>query len=45
MNIVFIRGNRATESSFNFIRSHIAGHPEMMLGYEAPRDFIAIMKT
>jgi len=39
MNIVYIHGNRATASSFNFIRSRITGHPETMLEYDSATGF------
>lgn len=39
MNIVYIHGNRATASSFNFIRSRIAGHAETILEYDGDTGF------
>jgi pimeloyl-ACP methyl ester carboxylesterase len=39
MNIVYIHGNRATASSFNFIRSRIIEHPETMLEYDSAAGF------
>jgi pimeloyl-ACP methyl ester carboxylesterase len=39
MHIAYIHGNRATASSFNFIRSHISGHPEIMLEYDSATGF------
>jgi pimeloyl-ACP methyl ester carboxylesterase len=39
MNIVYIHGNRATPTSFNFIRSRIARHHETMLEYDSATGF------
>jgi len=39
MNIVYIHGNRATSSSFNFIRSHVRGHTETMFEYDSAMGF------
>lgn len=39
MHIAYIHGNRATASSFNFIRTHISGHSEIMLEYDSAAGF------
>jgi pimeloyl-ACP methyl ester carboxylesterase len=39
MHIAYIHGNRATASSFNFIRSHVTGYPEIMLEYDSAAGF------
>lgn len=39
MNIVYIHGNRATASSFNYIRANVTGHPEIMLEYDSAAGF------
>jgi pimeloyl-ACP methyl ester carboxylesterase len=39
MNIVYIHGNRATASSFNFIRSRINENSETMLEYDSAAGF------
>lgn len=39
MHIAYIHGNRATASSFNFIRSRITGHAEIMLEYDSAVGF------
>ncbi|HJV72851.1 MAG TPA: hypothetical protein VJ654_01400 [Noviherbaspirillum sp.] len=39
MNIVYIHGNRATASSFNFIRTHLCGYQETLLEYDSSAGF------
>jgi len=39
MHIVYIHGNRASASSFNFIRSKITGHRETILEYDSDDGF------
>lgn len=39
MHIVYIHGNSATPSSFNFIRTHMAGIPETLLSYDSRDGF------
>lgn len=39
MNIVFIHGNRATSDSFNFIRTQLHGHNEIVLDYDGEDGF------
>lgn len=39
MHIVYIHGNRASASSFNFIRSHITDHDESFLEYDSADGF------
>jgi pimeloyl-ACP methyl ester carboxylesterase len=39
MHIAYIHGNRATASSFNFIRSQLSGHTEIMLEYDSAAGF------
>jgi pimeloyl-ACP methyl ester carboxylesterase len=39
MNIVYIHGNRQTADSFNFIRTQITGHQEVVLSYDSANGF------
>lgn len=39
MHIVYIHGNRASASSFNFIRSQLTGHEEIFLEYDSADGF------
>ena len=39
MNLVYIHGNHATADSFNFIRSRLAGHNDILLDYDSSRGF------
>ena len=38
MNLVYIHGNHATADSFNFIRSKLPGHNDILLEYELTQD-------
>lgn len=39
MNLVYIHGNHATADSFNFIRSKLSGHNDILLEYESSHGF------
>jgi pimeloyl-ACP methyl ester carboxylesterase len=39
MNLIYIHGNRATSNSFNFIRSEITGHNDIVLNYDSHQGF------
>lgn len=39
MNLVYIHGNHATADSFNFIRSKLPGHNDILLEYESSHGF------
>lgn len=39
MNLVYIHGNHATADSFNFIRSKIPGHCDILLEYDSGHGF------
>jgi pimeloyl-ACP methyl ester carboxylesterase len=41
MNLVYIHGNHATADSFNFIRSHLPGHNDILLEYDSAHGFYA----
>ena len=41
MNLVYIHGNQATADSFNFIRSKLSGHNDILLDYDSRRGFYA----
>jgi pimeloyl-ACP methyl ester carboxylesterase len=39
MNLVYIHGNHATADSFNFIRSKLPGHNDILLEYDSSHGF------
>lgn len=39
MNLVYIHGNHATADSFNFIRSNLPGHNDILLEYDSSHGF------
>lgn len=39
MNLVYIHGNHATADSFNFIRSRLSGHNDILLEYDSNHGF------
>ena len=39
MNLVYIHGNHATADSFNFIRSKLPGHNDILLEYDSGHGF------
>ena len=39
MNLVYIHGNHATADSFNFIRSKLRGHNDILLEYDSSHGF------
>lgn len=39
MNLVYIHGNHATADSFNFIRSKLPGHNDILLEYDSNQGF------
>ena len=39
MNLVYIHGNHATADSFNFIRSKLPGHTDILLEYDSSHGF------
>ena len=39
MNLVYIHGNHATADSFNFIRSKLQGHNDILLEYDSSHGF------
>lgn len=39
MNLVYIHGNHATADSFNFIRSKLSGHNDILLEYDSAHGF------
>ncbi|SMP47505.1 alpha/beta fold hydrolase [Noviherbaspirillum suwonense] len=39
MNLVYIHGNHATADSFNFIRSRLTGHNDILLEYDSSHGF------
>lgn len=39
MNLVYIHGNHATADSFNFIRSKLPGHTDILLEYDSGHGF------
>jgi pimeloyl-ACP methyl ester carboxylesterase len=39
MNLVYIHGNGQTAESFNFLRTEITGHPEIVLEYDSVHGF------
>ena len=39
MNLVYIHGNQATADSFNFIRSKLSGHRDILLEYDSSHGF------
>jgi pimeloyl-ACP methyl ester carboxylesterase len=39
MNLVYIHGNHATADSFNFIRSRLPGHTDILLEYDSGHGF------
>ena len=39
MNLVYIHGNHATADSFNFIRSRLPGHHDILLEYDSSHGF------
>jgi pimeloyl-ACP methyl ester carboxylesterase len=41
MNLVYIHGNHATADSFNFIRSKLTGHKDILLEYDSSDGFYA----
>ena len=41
MNLVYIHGNHATADSFNFIRSKLPGHNDILLEYDSAHGFYA----
>ena len=41
MNLVYIHGNHATADSFNFIRSKLPGHKDILLEYDSNHGFYA----
>lgn len=41
MNLVYIHGNHATADSFNFIRSNLPGHNDILLEYDSAHGFYA----
>jgi pimeloyl-ACP methyl ester carboxylesterase len=41
MNLVYIHGNHATADSFNFIRSKLPGHNDILLEYDSGHGFYA----
>ena len=41
MNLVYIHGNHATADSFNFIRSKLPGHNDILLEYDSANGFYA----
>jgi pimeloyl-ACP methyl ester carboxylesterase len=39
MNLIYIHGASATSDSFNYIRSHVAGHSETLIEYNSNNGF------